>query len=169
MDVGCVPEDWLDTEQYMDIARQPVPDNQEILVEPLADSDTKRKPVMLFVDLQEMLDVPDLKQATLQHVDDILERMGERVLQSAAARVELVPSPRAVEREDNQSASAFVEVLLGAELKLTMFLVRVPRADVDIVLSTVIRRDCDASGPDMHAICNSLRVVDWGLFASTDK
>lgn len=169
MDVGCVPEDWLDTEQYMDVARQPVPDNQEILVEPLADGDTKRKPVMLFVDLQEMLDAPDVKQATWQHVEDIVERMGEPALQSAAGQVAIIPSPSAVEREDGESASAFVEVLFGTEHKLTVFLVRVPRADVDIIFSAVTRRECDFSGPDMPAICNSLRVLDWGLFTSKDE
>lgn len=168
MQVGCIPDAWLSTEQYMDIARQPVPDHQEVMVEPPADDDASaaRRPEMLFVDLQELLDGYDLEEATRQHVDDVLERMGEDTEQARALDVASFSTPIALAREDGEAASTRAQARVGAGHTLVVFVVRVPRAQLDIVLSHVSARDSRQPRLDMLAICSSLCVLDWGLFGS---
>ncbi|KAJ1618757.1 hypothetical protein T492DRAFT_1090423, partial [Pavlovales sp. CCMP2436] len=166
MEVGGVPALWLDTGQYMDIARRPVPDSQEVFVEPLADGDVvRRKPDIVFIDLQEMADVPTVVEAAWQHVEDILDRMEEAPAQRDAFTVAPAPTPRAVARDDPGAAAAAVEIPFGASQRLTVCVVRVPRASVDIVLSRVRGAGDEASQLDLSAVCASLRVLDWGLFA----
>ncbi|KAG8466329.1 hypothetical protein KFE25_002085 [Diacronema lutheri] len=167
MEVSSVPDGWLDTEQYMDAARQPVPDNQEILVEPLPDGDVLIKPSILFVDLHEMVDAPDVQHATWRHVEDILERMGTpSPCDTSPARVASFPPPGAVARDDREAAAATVEIELGAAQVLTAYVVRVPRARVDIVLSAVLRTGSGAPVLDLAGVCSSLAVIDWGLFVT---
>jgi hypothetical protein len=50
-----VPEHWLDTEAFMDLAHRPVPDNQEIFLEPVDESCKHRQPTTLFIDILEVV------------------------------------------------------------------------------------------------------------------
>jgi hypothetical protein len=81
-----VPSAWLDTEQYMDVIRRPVPDNQEIFVAPpprvgagaSAIGPDGARPLALFVDI---LEAPwdaclDISAAPRFHACELLRRDG---------------------------------------------------------------------------------------------
>lgn len=162
-----VPDAWLDTEQYMDIAHQPVPDNQELFVEPLADGDFRRKPVILFVDLQEALP-GSLDEKVRAHVEDLLERNGHPAASDRAAQVAVSPAarPGALVEHDAQAAMASAQAALGGTELLTIVVISVPRARSDIVLSAVTHSDREIQELDVLAIASSLQVLDWELFRS---
>jgi hypothetical protein len=167
MTIGCVPESWLDTEQYMDIAHQPVPDNQELLVEPLLDGATRQKPVIVFVDLQEEVE-GSFDDKVKSHVEDILDRLGHPQARERAtqARAEPVQASALAEDDPKVVAGCVCEALSSTEL-LTVVVISVPRAHTDIVLSAVSRSDRECL--DVRAAASSLRVLDWSLFGENLK
>lgn len=181
-----IPTDWLDTDAFMDIARRPVPDNQEIIIEPL-----KRYPAMesevgaeagraaaganvVFVDLMEGSDDGQEKEEAnidmvvggrhrvLDHLDDVALRMGLHVdARSITAEEGTVPAK--IASAEAKATTSRVRVALSAERELAMMCTHIPRASVDIVLTFVL----DAQGRtlvDADAVHAALEVADWGLF-----
>jgi hypothetical protein len=162
--VKGVPDSWLDTEQYMDIAHQPVPDNQELFVEPLADGDFRRKPVILFIDLQEAV-TGSIDDKVRGHVEDLLERNGHPAARERAAQIAISPArPGAIVEDDETAAVAFAREALSDTELLTVVVISVPRAQTDIVLSAISHSDREIQELDVHTIAASLRILDWELF-----
>lgn len=172
MTVAHVPEDYMDTEAIMDMAKRPVPDNQEMFTAPgLGDAARANAPTTVFVDLLEVSDdARDLHEDPARlvafHAAEILSNGSDVVvdLSASSASATRLDVPGAVDRRDGATTpavAAYCSYLDVADLDVAV--VRLPTVGTDVVLSMSGQREGGAA-PSLSAIARSLVVHDWGLF-----
>lgn len=157
-----VPSTWLGTDEYMDIARQPVPDNQEVLIEPPS-AEAPARPATLFIDLTEPAGA-DATSAVLEHLKDILDRMEAGEPPAGLEPSRLTPPPRVLQDDPSAVASVVDIDLAPTGPQLTICVVHVPRAQVDVVLTAIGAPPTRGGVLDARTVCASLYIADWGLF-----
>ena len=165
-----VPDGWLDTEQFMDIIKRPVPDNQEIFVAP-ASPGSDARPVALFIDVLEAATdkCPDMASAPHFHALEVLRR-DERDAEAdglvMAAEAVPLQLPAAVQAGGGKGAAATWSSFASCDLDVCV--VRIPSFTTDIVLSLHGRASSAEDCPELPAIVSTLQVIEWGLFGEGD-
>jgi len=162
------PRDWLDTDAFMYIIRRPVPDNQEVFVEPQGAKDEnslESKPVALFVDILEAVDGVPKEKLPHFHAQEILKRDGR---DAEASSLEL--SEASVVEVGGIGADRRVTVTMavfeGCDIEIAV--VCLPAVSSQVIISMhgrirALERSC-TSVPGVGAVAQTLQIHDWGLF-----
>lgn len=178
-----VLDGWLDTEEFMDIIKRPVPDNQEIFVAPSTEEQTQNpnspKPIVLFVDVLEaaMEECSNSEELATFHAIELLKR-DERSIEVEqglqATGNGTVSFPLNSDDIINEVGNGLITMSSVFELNdMEVCVIRMPNKSTDLVFSMNGRQANLISNnvvncPPLVDFVKTLQINDWGLFGGED-